>query len=200
MNTDAYIADFLSRGGSIVKCPTVYSVPIQGAGRINSTEVPHAENNKDPKVFDMKNRNKNPGKTSMEKESLRLGQIMRAKKAQDDASKLLSMYNRGETIEFIAQTRGCSVKRARAILRFAGFTGEFREILHNKGTTTPSKRVEQKAIPQSKHSDEFIRNVAEYYSLGHGTRAIKKKFGCSQYTIMKAIEKHGITARTKKQD
>lgn len=137
MNTDAYIYEYLSRGGAITRCPTVYCTPVVGAAPIRSGVADMEDAASYARRKDDKEKRKrgldaiHPKKavkrkaTEQELRGLAAGRIAQQEKAMAEAVKLLDIYNSGETLEFIAQTRGCSVDRARDILRKAGFTGRF---------------------------------------------------------------------------
>lgn len=137
MNTESYINDFLSRGGAITRCPTVYCAPVIGAVPIRSGVADMEDAVSYARRKDDKEKRKrgldaiHPKKTvkrkatDQELNNLAAGRIAQRERAMAEAVKLLDMYNSGTSLEEIASIRGCGLDRARDVLRKAGFTGRF---------------------------------------------------------------------------
>lgn len=136
MNTEDHIQAFLASGGKITRCPTVYGVAIPGAEPIRSgvsertdpMGAPLRERQKIGRDIAMKKAREakaKRGPSSRELEALAESRRRQAERTRVEDAKLLAMLERGESLTFIAETRGCSVKRVKIILKRAGHTEKF---------------------------------------------------------------------------
>ncbi len=191
---DALIDEYLKKGGTITRCPTVFlesSINARdldnGMGSRESLEglpLRHRARkardialSKAKGIASEKKRKEGPTSRELQARAERAERLKEAK--QRELGKLLAMYNRGEPLEFIAKERGCSVHRLRELLRQGG-------VVFPKAPKAPPKERVGKGGTNNGHRFEKIPvdpRFREMVEAGMTASAMAEALGRAKRTI-----------------
>jgi DNA invertase Pin-like site-specific DNA recombinase len=181
------ITEYLTSGGSITRCPTVYLLPVTGAAPIRSGVSDRIDENSLPlKQRKRKSREewmararaakKARGSSERELAVLAEHRDRLRLRAVEEAAKLRAMWERGEPLEEIARLRGCSIPTVKKLLRKAGA----------KSVTTARNQVTGKIT-------ELPGNGLELHHQGYTAKQIADKVGLDHSTIRRILRENGLT-------
>jgi DNA invertase Pin-like site-specific DNA recombinase len=178
------ITEYLTSGGSITRCPTVYLLPVTGAAPIRSGVSDRVDENSLP-LKQRKRKSKEEwmararaakkanGPSERELNALAIHREHLRTQALAEAAKLREMWERGETLETIAHVRGCSVPTVKKLLRKAG--------------------ASVKVAVQPPTMAELRQTVIDLHSQGLSCAEIGKKVRKDAHKVRLALRAAGLT-------
>jgi len=178
------ISAYLTSGGTITRCPTVYLLPITGAAPINSgvssrvleESLPLKQRKRKSKEEWMaraRAAKKARGPSERELAVLAEHRDRLRLRAVEEAAKLRAMWERGEPLEEIARLRGCSVPTVKKLLRKAG--------------------ASVKVAAQPLAMAELRQTVIDLHSQGLSCAEIGKKVRKDAHKVRLVIRAAGLT-------